>query len=247
MTTVNLAAVLSGLPQPMPVEGELATAWRTWRKKFMIYLKATRQAGEDTPGTVKTLLLLHAIGTEGQEAYETFTFAEDEDQEDFDVVLRKFESFYIPKTNIICERYGFFTRNQEPGETIDHYVMALRKLAQTCDFGNIRDSLIRDRLVLGVADGRTTKRLLAAGDPDLAKALEICRSKELAITQQKRMEADTKKVNVDRVQELEDDEEVEVQVSAIHRQSGRMSGGIPVGGVVANIPHRSAQPGEKHA
>ena len=222
---VNPAAILSGLPQPMPEEGELASTWRKWKKRFMIYLKATRQAGNDTPGEVKTSLLLHAIGAEGQEAYETFTFAEGEDKEDVDVVLSKFESFYIPKTNITCERYGFFTRSQEPGESIDHYVTALRKLAQTCDFGDIRDSLIRDRIMLGVADMRTTKRLLAAGDPDLTKALEICRSEELAATQRKRMEADTKKVNVDLVQEMEDDEEeTEAQVSALHHQGSRTNG-----------------------
>ena len=155
------------------------------------------------------------------------------------MVLSKFESFYLPKTNITCERYGFFTKSQEPGESIDHYVTALRKLAQTCDFGDIRDSLIRDRIVFGVADMRTTKRLLAAGDPDLTKALEICRSEELATTQRKRKEADTKKVNVDLVQEMEDDEEeTEAQVSALHHQGSRTNGRNTCGRCVRKHPPR---------
>ena len=57
------------------------------------------------------------------------------------VVLKKFEEFYIPKTNVTCERYRFFTRAQELGETVDH-VTALCKLAQICDFRDIKDSLI---------------------------------------------------------------------------------------------------------
>ena len=42
-------------------------------------------------------------------------------------------------------------RNQEGDESIDAYVAALRKLAQTCNFCEcLNDTLIRDRIVLGV-------------------------------------------------------------------------------------------------
>ena len=60
-------SVLSGLPPPMPGEGQLATEWRKWRKQFEIYLKATRQADDRTPSDVKTSLLLDALGKDGQE------------------------------------------------------------------------------------------------------------------------------------------------------------------------------------
>ena len=109
--------------------------WRKWRKKYEIYLKATRQADDKTPSDVKTSLLLHAIGSEGQEIYEGFSFDNDEDREKYDVVLNKSETFYAPKVNITCERYKFFTRSQEEGESIDHYATALRSLARTCNFG----------------------------------------------------------------------------------------------------------------
>ena len=140
-------SMLMGLPPQMPAEGELATTWRKWKKKFEIYLKATRQAGDNTTDDVKTSLLLHAIGSEGQEVYDSFVFEKDEDKEKYDVVLKKFEDYYIPKVSITCERYKFFTRTQQDleGESIDHYVAALRTLAHTCDFRDIRDSLIRDR------------------------------------------------------------------------------------------------------
>ena len=221
----TVASLLTGLPPPMPADGELATAWRKWLQKFEIYLKATRQAGEDTPDDVKTSLLLLAIGSEGQEPYETFSFASEEEREVYAVVLKKFEDFYIPKTNITCERYRFFTRTQELGETVDHYVTALRKLAQTCDFRDIKDSLIRDRIVLGVADQRITKRLLAAGDPDLTKALEICRAEEVAAAQRQRMVADAqRRVNVatvhhDEDDDDDDDEQGSVQVDALRQRS----------------------------
>lgn len=124
---------------PMPANGELSSARRKWGKKFEIYLKATRQTGEDTPDEVKTSLLLHAIGSEGQEVYDSFSFAVAEEREKYAIVIQKFEDFYVPKTNTTCERYRFLTRMQEPGETMDHFVTALSSLAQACDFWDIRD------------------------------------------------------------------------------------------------------------
>ena len=53
----------------------------------MIYLKATRQAEDDTPDDIKTSVLLHAIGDDGQEAFETFNFADEEEKEKFAPVL----------------------------------------------------------------------------------------------------------------------------------------------------------------
>ena len=108
---------------------------------------------------------------------------------------------------------------QEPGEKVAHFVTALRSLAQTCDFQDIKDSLIRDRIVLGVADQRLTKRLLTAEDPDLRNASEICRSEDVATAQRQMMVADSQRsVNVATVHHEvvdEDEDAKEVQVDAL--------------------------------
>ena len=51
---------------------------------------------------------------------------------------------------MIYERLVFNQRNQKEGERIDNYVSELKRLSLTCDFGDLRDSLIRDRIVGGV-------------------------------------------------------------------------------------------------
>jgi hypothetical protein len=44
-------------------------------------------------------------------------------------------------------------------ETIYSYVAALRKLAKTCNFGLLENSLIiRDRVVIGIKDNQVRKR-----------------------------------------------------------------------------------------
>ena len=62
--------------------------------------------------------------------------------------------------NTIYERYVFFSRNQHSGESIDHYVTALKILASTCEFGALKESLIRTRIVFGIQDSSVRERLL---------------------------------------------------------------------------------------
>ena len=101
----------------------------------------------------------------------------------------------------------FFMHSQKEGKSIDQYITALRTLTRTCDFGDIRDSLIRDRIVLGVKN--------------LQKSLEICRAEKLSTEQSHRMAADTSAVSsMDAVQCKmleEEDDVVATQVATIRK------------------------------
>ena len=78
----------------------------------------------------------------------------------FDVVIQKFDDYFTPKKNITYQRYRFFSYNQNDGQSIDSYATELRTRADHCDFGNLKDSLIRDKIVIGIRDSKTQKRLL---------------------------------------------------------------------------------------
>jgi len=74
----------------------------------------------------------------------------------------------------------FNSRDQKEGEAIDAYVGQLRTLAQSCNFCTcLNDTLIRDRIVLGIRDGGTRKRLLRQGKLTLQKCIEIAKSDEV--------------------------------------------------------------------
>ena len=47
-----------------------------------------------------------------------------------------------------------------------------------CEFGNLRDRLIRDRLVIGIIRDSARERLLSTASLDLPKAVEICKTAE---------------------------------------------------------------------
>ena len=93
-------------------------------------------------------------------------------------MLDKFEELCVGKTNETFERYKFNIRNQETGESIDMYVTELRKLAKTCNYGALEESLIRDIVLLGVPDVAVRKRLLQEPDLTLSKAIEVVQAHE---------------------------------------------------------------------
>ena len=91
----------------------------------------------------------------------------------------------MPRQNIMCERHVFNNRSQHDGKTIDQYVTDLKTKAQTCEFKELKDSLIRDRIVCGIRCDKTRSRLLREPDLMLQKAVNICRASETTLSQMK--------------------------------------------------------------
>uniref|UniRef100_A0A8C5PCI9 ribonuclease H n=1 Tax=Leptobrachium leishanense TaxID=445787 RepID=A0A8C5PCI9_9ANUR len=79
---------------------------------------------------------------------------------------------------------------QEEGETIDNFVTRLREKAASCEYGSLRDELIRDKIVLGITSESTRRRLLREHDLNLQAAIVICRTAELTDKHMRAMEQD---------------------------------------------------------
>ena len=58
------------------------------------------------------------------------------------------------------------------------YVTSLRTLAKTCNFGQLENDLIRDRVVMGIRDNTTRKKLLQVAKLSLSQCIDVCRSYE---------------------------------------------------------------------
>ena len=56
----------------------------------------------------------------------------------------------------------------------------LKVLAQTCNLGELLDSLLRDRIVCGINDAVLRERLFRETDLTLDKCLAICRAAALS-------------------------------------------------------------------
>ena len=161
----------------------------------MLYLTAIR--ADEKSAKMKASVFLHVVGEDALEVYNNFQFQDDANKMELDKILEKFEDYCIPKRNVTFERHRFFTCVQKTGETVDQYVTDLRNRSKTCEFGELTDSLIKDRLVCGIPDNSLRERLLREQDLDLGKALRMCRAAETVKTQAKELFSES--CNVDAV------------------------------------------------
>ena len=81
----------------------------------------------------------------------------------------------------------FNRRDQESNESVDAYVTSLRKKAKTYDYGSLTDSLIRDRMVVGINNNSARKKLLQTSKLTLGQCTDICRSSQTSARQLKEM------------------------------------------------------------
>lgn len=81
----------------------------------------------------------------------------------------------VTTQNVLRERYNFFQRCQTAEENFWQFLGDVRRLAESCDFQNLEDSLVRDRLVFGVNNSDLREQLLNdGGDPPLDDIIQIC-------------------------------------------------------------------------
>ena len=69
-----------------------------------------------------------------------------------------------------------------------HSLQNSRRLSEHCNFGDALQDMLRDRLVCGVHDQRTQRRLLAEPDLTLQKAFEVAQAIESAESQVKELQ-----------------------------------------------------------
>lgn len=119
-----------------------------FKQKFQNYLIASKANSEQN--SYQVVLFFSIVGDGASKIYSNFVFVNDEDKDNLTVVLKKFNDYFMPDKNVTYERHKFFLREQNPGEKVDSYVTELRDLSSTCDFGDLTDSLIKDRIILRI-------------------------------------------------------------------------------------------------
>ena len=152
-----------------------AELWRRWERQFRVYFDAA-ELSKKLKAT-QVAILLHTCGPEGQDIYQTFTWGEEEDKNDINLVLKKFQTHCEPCLNVVFERYVFWERNQQEGESFDQWVMDLKLKAETCRFQET-DAMLRDKIVFSISDTAVKERLLREPDITLKKVLNYCRAAE---------------------------------------------------------------------
>nr|XP_050038499.1 uncharacterized protein K02A2.6-like [Dermacentor andersoni] len=172
---------MEALPPPAPlVLAENAAAnWKKFRQRIELYFVAT---GKERTSTEKAAIFLHVAGQEAIDVFNTFRLTSAQ-AEDYDVLVRKFEEYCAPQQNETFERYVFRMRLQNEGEPFEQFLRDVQLKAQSCNFRDLKYSMVRDQLVCRTRDKKLRNRLLREKDLTLEKAIDFCKAAEAATSQ----------------------------------------------------------------
>lgn len=85
---------------------------------------------------------------------------------------------YGPEINLLYERYQFFQRCQRSEESLLEYVEDVKRLAKSCAFDTLEESLVRDRVIFGIRDVELKEEIIEnGGDPSLCEAVLLCQGR----------------------------------------------------------------------
>ena len=133
---------------------------------------------------MKVAILLHALGEDALEVYNTLEIAQaDEEDQTVDDILDAFKTYCQPKKNTVFERHQFWAHPMTDSVTIEKYVTELRQKSKDCEFGASENNMIREKIVFSLNDQRLKERLLRECDLTLERAVDICRAAETAKAQ----------------------------------------------------------------
>ena len=119
----------------------------------------------------KVTHLLSRIGAKAYAIGKNFTAPQTPNDCNWNRLKELLINHFKPKPPVIAERFMFHKHYQRPGKAVNEFVIELRHLAQTCNFGNFLDGALRDRLVCGLVNCGTQKKLLSEKDLTLKKAV----------------------------------------------------------------------------
>ena len=175
--------------------------WPKWSRRFERFRQASGLAKEEEESQINTLI--YAMGDQADDILTSFKLATSQ-QKQYHTVKTKFDEHFVVRRNVIFERAKFNRRRQEDGETVDTFITALHSLTEYCDYGTLKDEMIRDGIVVGLQDSKLPEKLQLDPELSLTKAINHARQSEAVKKKQALFRNDFKdsedaKKNVDAV------------------------------------------------
>jgi hypothetical protein len=156
--------------------------------KYAEHLDSYYVANEITDVAKRRAILLNAVGPTTYRLIKTLSLPGKPTDHTFEELVEKVKTHFNPKPSVFIKRYEFNTIKQRPGETVAEYVAALRKTAEFCDYGDILNDMLRDRLVCGIADKRVQNRYSRETKLTYTEARDMALAAETADKDSKRLQ-----------------------------------------------------------
>ena len=94
--------------------------------------------------------------------------------------IKALESYFKTTPNEIYKQYIFYSCDEGPNENVDHWVNRLRQLLKSCNFEAMIDSLLRDRVVMGMKYKAARAQMFREKVVNLNETVDMLRASEVA-------------------------------------------------------------------
>ena len=155
--------------------------WPSWFRRFQRFRIASGLSQRNEEEQVNTFIYL--MGDKADDIFNTFTLVAT-DKKKYKPVSEAFDKYFDQKCNVMFERAKFNQRRQQEGEPVDQFITELYNLPEHCGYGALKDEMLRDRIVVGLADRKLSEKLQLDPELTLEKALTSARQSEIVKKQQ---------------------------------------------------------------
>uniref|UniRef100_UPI00359004B2 uncharacterized protein n=1 Tax=Myxine glutinosa TaxID=7769 RepID=UPI00359004B2 len=150
--------------------------WSQYMERLEFFFTANGIEGEERQRAV----LLTVIGPAAFGLLKRLVEPRKVGRESFASLVETMREHLESEPSDIVHRFEFNSRERRPCESVALFNDDLSKLAERCNFGRVRDDMLRDRLVCGVNDQLIRRRLLSERQLTYERALEIALGIETA-------------------------------------------------------------------
>ena len=134
----------------------------------------------DVDDSKKAATLLSCIGPKTYQLLRSLTAPSLPSSKTYEELKVTLNTHLSPQPLEIVERFRFHKRQQRDGESIQAFVVEIKRLSEHCRFGQTLDQALRDRLVCGLTDASIQQKLMQEVDLTFQKAYDKAIALEMA-------------------------------------------------------------------
>lgn len=163
---------------PKHFDTKQPTLWPRWLRTFEKYRTASglNYCSEERQVSV----LFQSFGEDAEDLLE-IAHLSSEDRKSYSKVIEAFSQVFVGKRNMA----KLHTRKQAIDEPFDLFLADLVKMVEQYNYRELKDELLKDRIVTGIADKELSRELQEDGNLTLETAILRCRQRESAAQQNK--------------------------------------------------------------
>ena len=126
-------------------------------------------------------ILLSAIGEKTYRVLEDLcTPQKPSDKYLEEIITQLLLEYFKPKHLVVAVSFKFYNAKQEGGELISNFLVRLKHLASTCEFGSFFKRALHEKFVYGLKDDKIQEKLLSE-DKLLEEADKMAKAMELVM------------------------------------------------------------------